>query len=825
MVSADAVTRPQKTTVYNANANALADLAAPTRDVGRRMLQAAEDVRRTVHGLDWKGDTQNACDGRADRELAQDRKVAAGYDALASAYENGAKAMQPMIDGLRSQAKGFEDDDFDVSEDWQVTDRYNYNMGKMALMLLGSDEQAAQDQMDSLKAQRANEAATGTATLQRLADELGVADSNTKKAINAAKAELGTAAPTASGLVGGQQARDDANAILAGNATPQQVARARAALTQWTPAELSALANGKPADMPQGQYDYLTSLMHSMNDKSAADINAAMGKYGLQAAMGDGMRMMGNPNIQTALGAPGGLQTLPAKVSELLTKDPAALIGSPNFGSRSIPVTQFNALNDMLSKGNKGLALGSDVDRALLNQASRIAGPQGSRITLIADPDQPRGDIQREYMSLSKVNETVSAMMSNASVDHQAVADFLHAGPAMDRVNGGRFDSDHAFKALATLHFGPNDHGWKDMLDWIGPNAHTPGFEGHQAAVAADSLARLTSTHHELLGGKIPILNDVGDQSGQFESLGQRDPELVKAMTRNLTPYFGNLSGIEVPGIDRAGIPGFGNSEELKNLFKVLSSDPASAEGLQAAAASWEHYYAERYGETGLVAYAHAAGQLDTALHGGYSAELDAIKANHDTARILEYNQRSADWDSKKGMISDVFGALPLSKLPGGDALSLLGKMVIDGYNPYLKLDHIPPPTPSNDIEQIAKTALENLDKNFRILNDSIYHDYSIVSGYEIRDPSIVGAFQNVQTADGPVNFFVPDGNNGWKLDWNTVRQNPWYFLQTYSKLQGSDQLQLENWTTKYEEGLRDTQIDYRRLPGPGNVSLPPTGR
>lgn len=819
------MTRPQKTMVYNANANALADLAAPTREVGRRMLAAAETVRQTVHGLDWKGDTQNACDGRADRELAQDRKVAAGYDALANAYENGAKAMQPMIDSLRSQGKGFEGDDFDVSEDWKVTDRYNYNMGKMALMLLGSDEQAAQDQMDSLKAQRANEAATGTATLQRLADELGVADADTKNAIDAAKAELGAAAPIATGLVGGQQARDDAGAILGGNATPQQVARVRASLTRWTPEESAALANGRPADMPQGQYDYLTSLMHAMDGKSVADIDAAMGKYGLQGAMGDGMRMMGNPNTQTALGAHGGLQTLPTKVSELLTKDPAGLIGSPEFGSRSIPVTQFNALNDMLGKGNKGLALGSDVDRALLNQASRIAATERSPIAVIADPDQPKGDLRREYVSLSKVNETVSAMMSNASVDHQAVADFLHAGPAMDRVAGGHFDNGHAFEALATVRFDPNDHGWKDMLDWIGPNAHTPGFEGHHAAVAADSLARLTATHHELLGGKIPILGADGNPSGQFESLGQRDPELVKALTRNLTPYFGNLGGIEVPGIDSAGVPGFKNSTDLLNLFKVLSSDPASAEGLQAAAASWEHHYAERYGETGEIKYAHAAGQLDTAVHGGYSAELDAMKANHDTARILEYNQRSADWDSKKGMISDVFGALPLSKLPGGDALSFLGKMVIDGYNPYLKLDELPPLTPSNDIQQAAAAALRNNDAQFTILNDSIYHDYSIVSGYEIRDPSVVSAFQNVQTPDGPVNFFVPDGSNGWKLDWNAVTQNGDKFKQIYSNWEGSHQIDVGSWDTKYEEGMKNTVIDYAGLPDPGNVAKPPTGR
>lgn len=82
---------------------------------------------------------------------------------------------------------------------------------------------------------------------------MGVADSNTKNAIDAAKAALGTAAPIATGLVGGQQARDDANAILDGKATPQQVARVQAALTRWTPEELSYLpmaASMSATDLP-----------------------------------------------------------------------------------------------------------------------------------------------------------------------------------------------------------------------------------------------------------------------------------------------------------------------------------------------------------------------------------------------------------------------------------------------------------------------------------------------------------------------------------------------------------------------------------------------
>ncbi|OBK30551.1 hypothetical protein A5634_15880 [Mycobacterium asiaticum] len=520
-----------------------------------------------------------------------------------------------------------------------------------------------------------------------------------------------------------------------------------------------------------------------------------------------------------------GMQTLPAQVRDLLTKDPVTVLGlHPNAAAKSIPITQFNALNDMLGKGNRGLALGSDVDRALLNQASRVAAGEHSKIALVSDPDATSGT-SRAYLSEAQINGTVSAMMSTASVDHQAVTDFLHAGPAMDRVNGDHFDNNQAFTALATAHFGPNDHGWKDMLDWIGPNAHTPGFEGHQAAVAADSLAHLAARNHDLLGGRIPILDAATDATGRFESLGQRDPELVKALTRNLTPYFGNLGGIEVPGIDSTGISKFGNSTQMQNLFEVLSSDPASAEGLKEAAASWDHYYAERYGETGNVEYARAAGQLESALHGGYQAEMDDLKRNGDTARILDYNQRSADWDSKKGMISDVFGTLPLNKLPGGDALSFLGKMVIDGYNPYLKLEEIPPVTPGNAPLDPVAAAVANYDREFNVLTDQIYHDYSIVEGYENRDHSIVGAFQNVQTPSGSVNFFVPDGNNGWKLDWNAITSHWQQFIQTYSDLEQSGQLKTGSWAESYMYGQRNIVIDSVGLLDPGNVSNPPMGR
>ena len=75
------------------------------------------------------------------------------------------------------------------------------------------------------------------------------------------------------------------------------------------------------------------------------------------------------------------------------------------------------------------------------------------------------------------------------------------------------------------------------------------------------------------------------------------------------------------------------------------------------------------------------------------------------------------------------------------------------------------------------------------------------------------------------MNFFVPDGSNGWKLDWNAVTQNGDKFKQIYSNWEGSHQIDVGSWDTKYEEGMKNTVIDYAGLPDPGNVAKPPTGR
>lgn len=809
--------RPNKDTVYAASAAALADLAEPTRSVGSKLLDAANNVHAAMSDLEWEGEGRDASLGRAERELAQDKQVVHGHDALADAYRDGAALLQPMITDLTTIGQGLEADSFDVSQDWVVSDLFNYQAGQQAMSILGVPGATAAAQLSQLKAQRAEEARAQTVNLQRRADDLGAADQQTVAAITKAKTDIESSAPPAAGLAGGNLAAEDFKAVQDGKATREQRARVAAAMSSFTEDQRLALAQGRPATMPQGQFDYLRTLMHSMDGMSTSEINDSMKKAGLQGQMGDTIRMLGNPNLQTANGDRGGLGNEPKAIQKLLTDDPVKSydLGRGHGGrGTQVPLSQFNALDEMLGHGNQDLRQGSDVDRALLNQASKLAH--------VDDPNWLTEN-RHDWLSARDVNNTVDAMVTNASGDHQAVTDFLNGAndansvgaTRMNEATAGHFEGNQAFLNLTTRDFENGQHGVDDMFDWIGNNAYTPGLEGHNAALAADSTAHLLSRNHDVLGQHMPEGSHAGNQT-----LGQVNPELTRTLTKNLIPYVGNLGGVEIPGIDSTGIRGFSDVTDLKNMIKVLDSDPASAQALNRAAAGWENYYAERFGETSDPQYARAAGQLTQAVQGGNQAELDALKANKDWDAIRAYNDRSGNWDTVKGILS---GAA--SVIPGGGAAVTWGKALTDVLNPELKLDSITLPSdPANMKDNEWQAALKGMNSEFTRLTDGQYHNYSLVSGYAVRDPNIISAFQNIPTNHGPVNFFDENG----QLNWQTVTENRQYFDYTYSQLKENGQLRVGGWDDSnvgYDSGLRDPNIDPARLPNPGNVAIPPGGQ
>ncbi|WP_157897176.1 TPR repeat region-containing protein [Mycobacteroides salmoniphilum] len=805
--------RPAKSVVYKANATALGDLSGPTRTVGSKILDAANTVHDTISGLEWEGKGKDAAQGRASRELAQDRKIVQAHDALADAFHNGSTRMQPMIGDLTSTGHGLEADTFDVSEDWAVTDNFNYQFGHTAMELMGFTRQQATDRMNQLQAQRAEEARAATVKLQRQADDLGHADQETADAITKAKDDLGSAAPPLAGLAGGDQAANDFNDIKAGKGTPEEKARVQAAMASWTPDQMAALQQGKPATMPQGQYDYLKSMMRGMDGMSATDINKTMKDMGLQGAMGDTLRMMGNPNVQTANGDRGGLGNEPKSIQDLLKNDPVQWIeGRPDKmgGTIRVPLSQFDAMDDMLNHGNQNLQLGSDVDRAMLNQASRIATVTEN------GGHQHVGVTEKGYddvVPFKNVTNTLDGMLSTGSGDHQAVADFLHGGAAMDAVAGGHFDNNAAFRSLATFGFQPDQHGFEKMFSWMGAEAYAPGMEGHSAAVAADSTAHLLAANNDL-AARIP------DGHGGYQGLGQLHPGLVQTMTKNLIPFLGNLDGVQVPGIQGDAIPGFTNTKDLANMMQVLDSDPASADAINRGAAAWEQHFAYEFGRTGDSELGRHAGQLTQSVEHANQAELNAFKENGNWDAVRAYQDKTKTWDTTKEILNDAAGYIP----GGGPALSL-GKDLAnlaagDAKDNILGIQG----DPARLSETEWSKALTTTDTNFKQLVDGHYRQFNMTQGYLDAHHDAWSQFQNVQTHDGrTVNFLNQNG----QLDWNAVAGAQQEFNDKYDRLSFSDPTVHigQVWDSKehgYQSGETDTTINTVNLPKPVDASQPP---
>lgn len=825
--------RPAKSVVYKAKVDALFGLAEPTRTVGAKVMEGANTVHGTITNLDWESVAKDAAVGRADRELAQDKRVVLGYNALADAYHNGSVTMQPMIADLTKAAQGLEADTYDVSEDWAVTDKYDYQAGRIVMRLKGYTREEADARMNKLQAERGAEAKTETVKLQRQADDLGHADQETADAITKATGDIKDAAPPLAGLSGGDLAANDIRDIAAGKGTPEEKARVRAAMSSWTPEEVTALAQGKPATMPQGQYDYLKSLMRGMDGMSVVDINRMMSENGLQGPMGDTIRMMGNPNVQTANGDHGSLDNEPQAIRTLLTSDPTSLWNSgAGHGQMAlmVPLNEYNALNALLEHGDPGTRAGSDVDRALLNQASRI--------THALDAGHPYGSITSPHndhrgfdnVSMHDVNLTVSGMIANGSNDHQAVTDFLTAaahssgasdsaakldGPIADaavaRMNAatnGHFDGNQAFLDLATHKFDDvSDGGMKGMFGWMGASAHAPGLEGWDAAASANATAHLLSNDHDLLGGGVK----------GHEPLGRINPGIVQTMTENLIPYLGNLNGVPTPGIQGDAIPSFIMTDDLAHMIEVLDSDPASANAINGGVAAWEQHFAYEFGATGDPKYAEATGRFTQAVEDGNRDELVALQKADNTAALKAYQGDSQTWDTAKTILAKGIGSIPVI----GSVMSL----GLDLASPWLKEPILDVGTDEAAMRDSAKwtSMLDQTDKNFQKLTDGEIRTYDITQGYLSTHHNAWAQFQNVSTVNGPINFLDSNGN----VDWSKVNQYPDKFNEAYLKLKANDRTAFDGWddpNVGYEGGKKNPYIDKTHIPNPGDPRTAPGG-
>jgi hypothetical protein len=316
-----------------------------------------------------------------------------------------------------------------------------------------------------------------------------------------------------------------------------------------------------------------------------------------------------------------------------------------------------------------------------------------------------------------------------------------------------------------------------------------------------------------LLANNNEYFNKLSDGHGGYTTLGQVNAGLTQTLTANLSPYIGNLDGVHTPGINADAIPGFTDTKDMSNMFKVLNTDPASAEALNNVVAQWEQHFAYDYGLTGDSELGRHAGQLTQAMENANHSTLDTFKSYHDWDALKAYQDRSAHWDTTTSILKDVAGFAP-----GGSWAVQLGDLAA----PYIKDDVLGVPgDPGKMTESDWSKALTQTDQNFNHLIDGRVREFNIAQGYLDGNREMRSYFENAHNTDGrPLNFLDQNG----RLDWHQVQAHPDAFAKLLDKQEFSS---LANWgdiNHGYPSGVSDTNIDPKALPDP-TISSPDAPR
>ncbi|MBM7276905.1 hypothetical protein JTZ10_03960 [Gordonia rubripertincta] len=780
-----------RSVVRDAHPEILAHAASALVPVSSAIEGKAEELHAKVTGLDWKGAARDGALTRADREKTQMTRAADAVDQLGEALKSGGSRMAPMVASLNTSATNLENDQFSVSEEWTVRDLRDYASEEKR----NEGDPTALSAIAEARRIRGEEATNETIRLQRLAQELHAADLDTKRAISEAEELIRTLTPITAGF-SVRQSEIDLKALRDGKLSPAARDRLRQA-TSLSPEQLEALSDGQATVIPQGQYDYLSSIMNELKTANMDELlsinNAAPG------LLGDAFRIMSNPNLHTNAGSTGGLDRLPDSVVSLLRDNPieyttAGMSTGFPYSFAGVPrLDDFKILNTILSdRTDRGLQLGTDVDRGMLKQASEIVG------ALPDDEDKLFG-MRDENQRVEDVRKLASSMLTNSSHDRQAVTDFLTGERmAVTVAEGHRYDADaHVLNILserwsidgAKIGEEGDLSGGRDLFDWIGAAAPADGFEGQLGGKAANALARAIIDHENELDSLVVERDSAGNN--KYETFGDRNALLSQVLAKNLAPYFGNFAGAPDEVLTNHSAGQLEDTVEFSKLIGVLSTDPGAGRVALSAAVQWENFLAHEYGsDPDNAELATAAAKMHKSMDEGLTIALTTLADNDQWERVREYNEKSFLIDSAGGLLAA--GGL---KVPG---LSEVAGLAV----PLVKMDEVALPTADpQDNEAAWKTELGNMGTSLDKLTagqDRVVH---VTSGYVEDRPDLWGKAWTAR--DGAqITFVRPDGS----LDLEIVQANGREFTR-FSKDIGAESIRFE-YNDHFGESLEDPTIN-----------------
>ncbi|OBI63372.1 hypothetical protein A5667_06955 [Mycolicibacterium fortuitum] len=375
-------------------------------------------------------------------------------------------------------------------------------------------------------------------------------------------------------------------------------------------------------DLSSTQGSYVSQLNAQMHGMSAHDLAEAKEKLGIHGRiMGDSWQLMSNddirfPKTETTVGAlddptkivKGGFDKLPQSVQDT--------INSKLPLSHSLDMLQnanLNAISDIIHDGQAKYQTGTELDREMFRAADR----------LMDHPD-------------FNTTSTVQGIFEASGRDHQIVHDHI-LGTHGD--NGDDF-----LKDINNTRWSDDGTAAGSLFSWTHDN--------HLESTIADATA---AKYADYLGEKKDELMRMSSPNNPFGhvTLGQLNPELVKAYAHGLTPYMSDIAGITGANTDGNrfnALDGLDPERPIaKGLFSVLGTQQDAYVEFNAAAdqlaLDQAHSYAEdvrnhvdvRKDDPRMLNAAVLQGLVDSGTHEGLRAIAMSDKDAYDL-RKLAYN-------------------------------------------------------------------------------------------------------------------------------------------------------------------------------------------
>lgn len=759
--------RPTKTHVSGFNFGNMPGAASGADTLGSQVESDGLRIHRTITGMDWSGKFRDSATSRANREKVQFTRAGDAFEKLGAAITDGHASMSHISEILKNGGKNWEDADYDVTEDWTVSDGYNYALAEAVYQ--GDDDALAR--IAELKEIRANNAKTATTQLQRLASEFDEADTKCSSAIRSALSSIAALTPLESALGSGIADRIGDKLKDGKELTPFE-RRLLELATELDPDERAALENGKRATMTQGEFDFLKEVVGDLDGLSMGDILAlGQGKHHgeIQNNLANAVQMLGIPHLGTTSGDRGGMAAIPPNIRTLLTTNlteqdrPGVLDritaavspqGQQLDGPRIKHLKEFFQAADFFNKSDEDIRLGSDINRGVLKQAAEIAGATASS----GNASDANGS---EYLSSTQLDKALSSALAGAGVDRVASHDFI-TGQNMDVTcdNGGRYDAFTHLNDLASQRWNGETDGLRSLFDSVGGDVTSSNrYFADLAHESADSLGKYLGSDSNF---------------GTNQLIGTQNPEFARILADSIHPYLGSYSGADGYG----GMPAYGvgglSPDEFEKMIASLSSDPETAAKLHTEAARWENAMAKAFGQDpSKVGLAYAAGMLEQSMGDGSQRAID----NYTDEQQKIYSEKILAFSTAKDLAS---------LIPGGDKASWLMQQ------PLSSALFGPEPTEQSATEEWLKDISLPNGGSPEESSTPLALRFSALSGYLMENPEEATHYQDFMNEDG-------------KIDWAKVKEDTAKFVEATEFLSSQ-------WSNSYEDGLLTANSP--RIPG-----------